>query len=330
MRYSWYICLLSISVQGFADIFPQVDRKSSVEHTSHDDEEHTAEQPELHQESSTSTEPNALYPLDGIIALIYHTEGTEIILLSDLRPPLDGSDEPRSLRQAITERLMVLDAKTLKVIITEDEVDRFIAQIQKQYNMTRLGMERLFNNKGYNYDEGRQQLLYKQYIEHAVELRVKANKKLIIQRDEVEEYYRQHPDIEQTSYTLVMGFVPEEEAPTRADIDALLTSPKLEEFIAWEQPFEVRENELPDDKKFIKERQLGEIVEVERVDEGWQITKLIEKTMGRELPLSDQRYEEIALLLIRERGQELLTSYENELLSKATIRFVDSSIRLDT
>ena len=266
--------------------------------------------------------------LDGILAVIYHDEGTEIILLSDLRPPLDGNDEPRTPRQAIIERLMVLDAKTLKVMISEDEVDRFIAQIQKQYNMSRIGMERLFHSRGYTYNEGREQLLNKQYIEHAIEWRVKANKKLIIQRPEVEEYYRANPDMEQACYTLKMGFVSDEEASSRFELDALLTTTNRDNYIAWEEPFVVLHHELPENRQYVAQEQVGNIVAIEQLEDGWQVTQLTDKVPGRVLPLSDARYEEIAFSLMNERGQELLKVYEEELLAKATIRLLDSRIHL--
>lgn len=269
-----------------------------------------------------------LYPLDGILAILYHPEGTEIILLSDLRPTLDGPDEPRTLRQAIVERLMVLDAKMLKVLITEDEVDRFIGQIQKQHNLTRIGMERLFNSRGYTYDEGRQQLLYKQYIEHAIEWRVKTNKKLIIQRPEVEEFYRKNPDIEPARYTLKMGFVAQEDAETREKLDALLALSDRDSYIAWDEQFDVLESELPEDRQYVIHEPVGTVVAIEPIDDGWQITQLIEKIPVRELPLSDERYEEIAFSLMRERGQALLNSYEDDLLSKATIRLTNPRIKL--
>jgi hypothetical protein len=188
-------------------------------------------------------------------------------------------------------------------------------------------MERLFNSRGYTYEEGRQQLLGKQYIEYAIEYRVKANKKLIIQRQDVEEYYRAHPDIELPSYTLRMAFVSDEEAPTRAELDLLLAKHD-DKVILFEEPFVVQEQELPEDKKYVIYESVGKIVAIEKVDDGWQITQLIEKMPGRELPLTDKRYEEIAFSLVSERGQELLNAYENELLSKATIRLLDPAIKL--
>lgn len=268
-----------------------------------------------------------LYDIDGIIAIIYHKEGTEIILRSDLRPALDSErGEWQTPREVIAQRLMVLDAKSLKVTVSDDDVDRFIEQLQKMHSLTRADIESLFKSRGYTYEEGRQQLRYKQYIESAVEYRVKTNKKLIIGKQEIEEEYRKHPMVEEPRYTLQQGFI----AGTlrEAQVNDLIASGAAEKQTEWDEPFVVAQSELPADKKFLVHMPPGTFVAVEEVEGGWQITKLVEKTPEKILPLTPERERKIGMKLTQERGEELLKEYEESLITKATIRIIDPTINL--
>ena len=77
--------------------------------------------------------------VDKVLAIIYHTEGSTIILQSDLRPDL--SDQVPSLRDAILKELILFDAKKYKITVSEADVDRHLARIQESLKKTREDLE---------------------------------------------------------------------------------------------------------------------------------------------------------------------------------------------
>lgn len=74
--------------------------------------------------------------LDRIIAIIYHAEGSDIVLESDLKSPFDGTKLPQE--ELIFRKLVEIDGKMLNATVTDESVDRYLAQIQKSQNLTRF------------------------------------------------------------------------------------------------------------------------------------------------------------------------------------------------
>ncbi len=73
--------------------------------------------------------------VDEIRVTIYHAGGTEIITTSDIRKGLDG--QQRDLRDIVLDELVAIDAVKMHIIITDEEIDRFLASMQKEQGMSR-------------------------------------------------------------------------------------------------------------------------------------------------------------------------------------------------
>jgi hypothetical protein len=254
--------------------------------------------------------------LDEILVAIYtQKQGIIIILRSDLRPNLDGSE--RSLRKIILEHLMLLEAETLHITISEDEAERHLGQIQKEHKLTRKALERLFSDCGYTYEEGREQLRRTQIIGMLVEHKIRSH--LIINETDIIAYFDNHPEYNEASYTLAHTFIPHEKA-TREEIEDLARQNKVETIFKCDDEFVVQENELADERRFIIDAPLGSMVEIEESDEGFDLTILKAKT-SRALISFEERKDDIEYLLRKERFDMSLREYEDELLAKATLRF---------
>lgn len=256
-----------------------------------------------------------LYPINEIVVVIYSTDGNQLILRLDIRPSLDGM--PRTLRQVVLESLMVLDALLLKIDITEDDADKFLAHLQKENGLTRQAIQDMFKELGFTYEEGREQLRRKQMIDAVLDYRVKMN--IIVQRADVVAYYDAHPEYTEATYTLAQAYIPEDSL-SREEVDNRIESGNLDRGITWDEPFTLAEHELADDKKFITNEPVGSVVEIEEVEDGVELTRLLSKTEQQLIPLDD-RYEEISMILRKEQFETKLEDYFQSLLDKAVMRF---------
>ncbi len=255
--------------------------------------------------------------IDEIRVIIYHEKGAELILSSDVRPSLEG--RPRSLRDIVIQRLMALDAQSLHITVTTEDAERFLGELQRMNGLSREAMLEAFYAHGFNYEEGLAQLQLRQLVDQILDVRVRTNKKLIVQLEDIENYDILHPQFEEASYILEQVCIPQGNMSDKEAESREFTPAELKAF-QWEEPLEVKTSELADDKKFISNAQEGTIVWRELVEEGVELTRLVKKTPERRIPFKD-RYDEIAEILGRERFNTVLKNYEESLLSKASLRF---------
>lgn len=250
--------------------------------------------------------------VNEVRAIIYHKDGSaKLILTSDVKSDMNGA--PRSIRDIIVRQLQIEDARSLHITVSKDEIEAYLASLQKANRMTRADLEKLMENMGFTYEEGAEELLGRQMAEQAIDQRIKSDKRFIIQREEVEAFDTKNPAYEEACYTLCQVCVPTEKAPKDSDAKALDALP-------WEEPFEIKESQLSEDKFFIANEPLGIIVDRDEVDEGVELTRLVDKKLRKKIEV-DQRYDQIVNIIRMQRFEELMREYEQELLSKATIRF---------
>ncbi|MGC2310638.1 MAG: hypothetical protein WA432_03395 [Candidatus Babeliaceae bacterium] len=266
------------------------------------------------EEATTKTENN-FEIIDEILVSIYTKGGVRIILQSDLRPRLDGAQ--RTLRDIVLESLMLIEAELLQIIITEDEIERYLAQIQRENKLTRKALERLFDELGYTYQEALIQLLHTQMIGALLEHKIKSH--LVLRDAAVIAYYDDNPTYHEATYSLLQTFIPKDKA-TLDEIKDLERQQRLEKTFDWEDEFTVQENELAEDRRFIINAPMGSIIDLQETDEGFEITILKAKA-PRSLITFEERREDIEHLLRKQRYEKTLHDYEQELLTKATMRF---------
>lgn len=259
--------------------------------------------------------------IDRTLAIVYTPEETSLVLQSDLRPGLDGA--PKNIDQEILNRLMLADAKKLKMTVSDVEVDRYLAKVEAKYELTREQTKELFKNTGYTYKEGREQLRNMQVIEQIKEYRVKG--KVVPSRKEVEEYYATHPAYQESSYIISEGFVPfkgSSRSIKKAMIKKAIASGDIKTTVQWNPPLELKEGDFVENKEHIKNLAAGSIVELDETDEGVTLIHLIAKKEKRLLAL-DERIKDITALLSQSRAQEASESYRKTLLASGRIKHLD-------
>lgn len=248
--------------------------------------------------------------VDEILAVVYHPEGNETILGSDLTNALDG--QQKTFRDAVVEALMYIDAKRHKITVADEELDRFLAQIQQQNKWTQEELSLFLEQRGYNYEEGKDLLRRKQMINQIIDFRARSDKRMVVQKEEALAYYKKHPRSEDATYTLVVAFVPTTRH-SRQEIDAMVKNKKLALDVTWDEPFVLKESELAKDRLFITKRHEDEIVLVDAVQDGVELTKLLKKTAKKEISFEDC-FSDIAGDIRQERFAKVLQEYQESLL----------------
>ncbi|MBY0110363.1 MAG: hypothetical protein K2X90_04600 [Candidatus Babeliaceae bacterium] len=261
--------------------------------------------------------PARMQLVNEIVVIIYHEMGTVVVLASDIRPALDG--HMQTLREIILNKLMQLDALYHKIIVTQQEAEKYIENIQKQNRLSRKAVEELFTQAGYTYAQALEYLRGRQMIEQVVEFRVKSDKRMMVSRAQAEERYHENPPMIEAIYTLAIAFISQEQLGknTLSDYLKIIT---IDSDLQFDEPFDLKESEIADDRKIILTHKEGEIVFTEAVDGGFEITRLIKKIPAKVKPFDDC-YMEIVTKMRQERLKEVFESYYKLLLSQATLRF---------
>lgn len=248
--------------------------------------------------------------IDESRATVYFKGGSVPITDSDLKA-LDG--HPVTLRDAVLRQLMVIHGRPF-VQVTPDDVEKTLGELQKANGLTREAMLHAFEAAGFSQEEGFAEIERQQIVNQVLEVRVRSDKRLIIQKSDVEDYDREHPAFIEPVYTLqqvcIQVPIDEQQQFTPAEIEAF----------HWEPAFDVKESELAEDKKFIAEALVGAIVSRERVDQGLELTRLVRKTPGKRIPL-EERYDTIMDILHRERFALVLRDFQARLLENASVGF---------
>ncbi len=272
---------------------------------------------ELASEDSELFTTDGLELVDEILVTIYHPEGKKIILRSYLeRPTLQG--KPQSLRMLVLQELMILEAEALQVQVTLEDAERFMLNLRKTTNVSLDDLKAQLRELGFTYKEALETLRRKETVDKIMDFKVRGDKQLIVDRDAIVEYYETHPEYTEEAFELVQGFV-SKSALAPEELDARITSGTLDG-VEWGAPFIVQEHELADDKRFIMQEKIGAIVGRDNIEDGYELTKLIDKKERELIPLDD-RYDNIMMQLGKERYEKRLAEYFNELLSKASLRF---------
>jgi parvulin-like peptidyl-prolyl isomerase len=252
--------------------------------------------------------------VNEIRAVVYHKGGASPILTSDVRPSLDGA--PRNLRDIVIEELMIVDAQRLNINVSEEDANRYLETLQKANHMPRAAMEKVMEEMGYTYQEGKEVLRRRQMVEQIIDYRIRSDKRFIVQREDVVAFDNAHPAYDEACYLLSQVCVPE--AVGRAD-GKDLSQKELDKF-AWEEPFEVKESELAEDKRFIANEKIGTIIDHDIVSDGIDLTRLVGKKPKRRVPV-DERYDQILNSIRMERFEGLVNEYQDSLIKNSTVRF---------
>src|SRR4030095_6750118 len=257
--------------------------------------------------------------LDQIEVVIFGQEDVEIITKSDIdRPSLGGGF--RTKEEIVFEREGVLDAKKHKIPQDEESVNAYLAQIQRDHNLSEKELEQIFTSSGYTIEEGRQQLQTMQTVNTMLDVKIRSN--LIIPRKDVESYYNEHPTVVEATYTLERMFVPQSKRVSPEEqYDLLVKFAQTGRGISgvvWGEAFTINHSDIAESKQFIYEMKVGEVSLPQAVQGGFELFKLVEKT-EEQIKSLEESYRDIVDILRRPKYEELMENYRLFLLNHSSV-----------
>lgn len=262
---------------------------------------------------------NNLVLIDQIEVVIFGQEDVEIITKSDIdRPSLGGGF--RTKDEIVFEKEVFLDAKKHKIPQDEEAVDAYLAQVQREHNLSEKDLEQIFTSAGYTIEEGRQQLQTMQTVNTMLDVKIRSN--LIIPRKDVEQYYNEHPTVIEATYTLERALVPQSRRVSPdAQYDILVKFAQTGKGaigVEWGEPFTINHSDIAESKQFIYSMNPGDVSLPERVQDGFELFRLVEKTPELIKSL-DESYREIVDILRRPKYEELMEDYRKFLLKHSSV-----------
>jgi len=259
---------------------------------------------------------------DTIEAVVYGTDGAEIITKSDVDHPVIGGGI-RTLDDIVFERLIFLDAKKHKIFPEEDLIDRYLLSLQRQNNLSEQDLIDIFAAAGYTLKEGREQFGMMQVINTMLDFKIRSN--LIVSKKAVEEYYAQHPVVESASYTLERAFVPFDDHKTkkkqRKELTHFAKTGRGISGISWTEPFTLMAADLAENIQFITSMKAGQIAVIENAG-GFDLFKLVSIKPERLLSF-EERYQEIADILRQPLYEEMMKAYKETLFDTTAILYFE-------
>ncbi len=265
--------------------------------------------------------PQTAFLVDAIQAVVFGGEEPEIITYSDVvRPSLSG--EARSLEELIFERQVAAQAKELKIMEDEDAVDKYLAMVQKQNNMTPEDIRNVFSSAGMSYEEGREELKRMQMVNTMIDFKIRTQ--VVVPRKEVEHYYEENPIITEAKVTAQRGFIPYAEDKRELQKKALAymaQTGKEMRGMQWNKPVELSESEVADDKAFLFALKKGEISPAKDVRIGFEVFRAVDVSPSVQ-PSLEERYKEIADTLRKPIFEELLEKYKKGLMDASSVLYL--------
>lgn len=260
-----------------------------------------------------------LYTIDRIEAVIYGTEATDMITLSDVkRIGFDG--KPKIKEDVIVERLMFQEALKNRIPVDEKVVDDYIEKVAKSFGGTQADVHKMFEEAGYTPEEGRKQFAINYGVNQLIDHKIKA--RLVVPEKDIVAYYEEYPMVKPASYiverSVVQVLAGREQEMTKKVNEFVKTGKGL--LVGWTQLPEIIEIDLAEDKKFITTLKPGQI-HAEKIDDGYELFKLKKRNEARVIPL-DERRRDITDEIRKPKFDQLMQDYRKELLqSRAVIYF---------
>lgn len=273
--------------------------------------------------------PPQAFLIDSVQAVVFGPQDPEIITYSDImRPSLSG--QQRSLDELIFERLVFADAQRFQIMTDEDAVDKYLAMIQKQNNLTLDELKNVFASAGYSYEEGRQQFRLLQTVNAMLDFKVRGQ--VVVPRAMVEQYYEEHPEITEAKIKLKRGFIPYAEdklEQQKRALEYMAKTGKEVKNIQWDEPFTLEESEVARDKKYLFELSEGAISPAKDMGIGFEVFQ-IEQVWPRQQASLEDRYKDIADTLRKPIYDELLDTYKKSLMDTASLLYLKPITRVDS
>lgn len=248
----------------------------------------------------------------GIDKIIVRVNGANILQSDIEQPRIAKEGQPYTLDEAIMEELLVQRAAEMHMLPNTVEIDRQLVAFKIQNNLTEMSDREFeeelqrngFTIKTYKNQLGR--LIAAENIKRA-----EISEKIVVTSQDVEEYYKKHPERTQEEYHLVTCTLTQEQIENKK---AYLASDE----VAWEDLGWIAKKDLGKKFNVVYSMKKGDLSEPIKLGNTYQVIKLLDKREKR-LKTLDERYADIERTLQLERKEKFIGQFEKELKTKASI-----------
>ena len=262
------------------------------------------------KEEVTKKASSALETINYIEAKVFTDTSPLIFTHSDLNR-LSINGEKQTADDIIMFAIMDYVATQIyKIPVPEEAINKYMLDLKKQHGLTDAQIKLMFSGAGYTYEEGVKQLQMHRTVDSLLHLKI--GSRLVVTKQEIEDYYYAHPEKVHAMYRVQKGFI-EVSVFTEDEITQKMKLGKLEKHIDWLEPYWLAEDEILESRRFITKMYEGELKWVETDDGKHMFFKMIKINPAHTKTL-EERYKEIADILRAPLFEKMLAEYKKELL----------------
>ncbi len=259
--------------------------------------------------------------IDEIKAIVQDAAQTKVITASDVtRRDFDGATH--NVQDLVTETAKDLRAGRLGVSIETEDVDRYLrAMANEDTDMSKEALTKMALEHGYEtLDEFYDDLKRLYRANTTMDQEIKSQ--LAVSEQEARTYYNAHPQHKDKVYYLQTTLIPFSDHMSKEELKKTLEDPEKRASAAtidWQAPFDITENELAQDKSFIKTMHIGDVHVVE-TENGFMLYKL-KNLIDKHLVSFEERRKDIIKTLREEKFTQAYQKYNNQVLADASVTY---------
>ncbi len=265
---------------------------------------------------------SSLKLLDKTMATIYHPEGTIVKCLSDIRPGLN--ELPRTLDDVIFEELALLDARMLRINISEEDIDRYLAQLKKQAGYTDAQIAQSFAQLGLTVEQGKEEIRRMQAIQEVTGYRIRDQQQVLVAPKAVERYCEENPQYQEPIYKISQSIFAFNKSKDKAEnlkkLGDIIKSGEIDYITTWDEPIEIKLSEISKAQQMITDMKEKEVKVLKETEDGAILIKLVSKTEKRLLSFEERKIE-VESFLRAQKYFELAQNYRDDLFAKTKIKY---------
>lgn len=256
--------------------------------------------------------------LDQGVVVVSGPAANTMITHSDVfdKLNLDGTKIPLShqIKMEIIRQQVIAD----KMPIDDTAAEKYLANIQKVNNLSLDDLEDLAGQCFRTFPELKQllglQYTYDFFLYH------KFRAHLVPTDQEVEDYCKEHPEVEAGHCVLQVAFIDfsiDNQEQVREKIEHMIAGNVSDLTVQWSDPIKVNIVDIAEDKQFIRTMQQGQIISIQD-KKSFELYKLVDKQEERTVPVSERKAS-VVDVLNRKMYENLLSDYEKHMIDEVAI-----------
>ena len=223
-----------------------------------------------------------------------------------------------TLDEVVAQILYFEQALKRQLIPSNVDIEQQISTYKTSNNIkTEKELKESLSKHGFTIKRYKSELT--KYIAVSNLLQMEIKSRVFVTAQEVENYYKKHPEWIEEKYILKTCIVPFDQVEDKSNLSSLSKKTDLD----WIKTDDwVNKSELSEQISFVSKMNKGQISKPIKTQYGYQLVMLVEKKERAKSSL-DERYVEIEKKLKEEKMGKVEKEYKEELLKKANVVYLD-------